>query len=302
MLDTDATAAVAPLQKAVELTPNQASPKFLLGMALERTHKLPEAIEQYQAAESLDGADFNIRFSLARALLNAGRPAEAEPEFRATVRRMRPDAPGAQLGLARSLVAEQHFDEGALQLEKYLAMQPNDVNGPRGARRCVWICKSTRTRWPTSIKPPRPARKASARSNCGRRSILKRSVIAMPSLSCKKAEVLDPRSPDIPARLGHVYLENKDYPNAARELIVAFKMESDSDDVLKDLVLAQYLNKNYPAALEGIESFIQTGIPATGKLVHARHLLRQAAAALKRARCLSKVSAAEYGSKQRHVL
>jgi len=30
-------------------------------------------------------------------------------------------------------------------------------------------------------------------------------------------------------------------------------MDTTSDDVLKDLVLAQYLNKNYPAALEGID-------------------------------------------------
>jgi tetratricopeptide (TPR) repeat protein len=50
-----------------------------------------------------------------------------------------------------------------------------------------------------------------------------------------------------------VYLENKQYADAVRELIAAFKMDSASDDVLKDLVLAQYLNKNYPAALEGID-------------------------------------------------
>jgi tetratricopeptide (TPR) repeat protein len=58
---------------------------------------------------------------------------------------------------------------------------------------------------------------------------------------------------EIPARLGHLYLKKKDYPNAVRELVVAFKMAPNATDVLGDLVAAQYLNKNYPAALEGLD-------------------------------------------------
>jgi tetratricopeptide (TPR) repeat protein len=79
----------------------------------------------------------------------------------------------------------------------------------------------------------------------------KRYADAIPVL--QKALVLAPQDPQLPARLGHVYLENKQYADAVRELIVAFKMDSASDDVLKDLILAQYLNTNYPAALEGID-------------------------------------------------
>src|ERR1700690_1202506 len=90
LVDTDPAAAVAPLQKAVELAPNQPGPKFLLGVALEKTHRLSEAIAQYQAAETLDGANFDIRFALASVLLNAGHAGEAEPEFRAAAE-MRPD-------------------------------------------------------------------------------------------------------------------------------------------------------------------------------------------------------------------
>jgi len=57
----------------------------------------------------------------------------------------------------------------------------------------------------------------------------------------------------LPAMLGHAFLEKKSYDDAVRELVAAFKMDPNSDDVLKDLVLAQYLNKNYSAALEGMD-------------------------------------------------
>jgi tetratricopeptide (TPR) repeat protein len=38
-----------------------------------------------------------------------------------------------------------------------------------------------------------------------------------------------------------------------KELIIAYKMAPSANDVLGDLVAAQYLNNNYPAALEGLD-------------------------------------------------
>ena len=252
LVDTDPGAAVAPLQKAVELNPNQPGPKFLLGVAFEKKHNLSEAIEQYQAAEVLDGTDFNIRFALARVLLETGHAAEAEPEFRAAAG-MRPDNSVARLGLARSLLMQKHLDEGAAELEKYLAIQPDDV----GARVEHASALVDMAKYEDALAE---LDKAATSSPEGLRALKLRSQIyfekkryadAVPVL--QKAEALAPQDPMLPARLGHVYLENKQYPDAVRELIVAFKMDSGSGDTLKDLVLAQYLNKNYPAALEGID-------------------------------------------------
>ena len=252
LIDTDPPAAVAPLQKAVEMMPNQAGPKFLLGTALEANHKFPEAIEQYQAAEGIDGTDFNIRFSLGRALLAAGRPGEAEPEFRAASS-MRPNMAPPHLGLARSLVEEKRLNEGAAELAKYLELQPNDTN-----------VRLERTSALVDMKKYEDALdeldKAASAGPEGVRALKLRSQIyfekqrfddAIPVL--QKAEPLAPDDPLIPALLGHLYLQKKTYGDAVRELIAAFKMASNSDDVLKDLVLAQYMNKNYPAALGGID-------------------------------------------------
>jgi tetratricopeptide (TPR) repeat protein len=252
MIDSDPAAALAPLQKAVEMIPNQAGPKFLLGTALEKNHKLPEAIEQYQAAEGIDGTDFNIRFALGRALLNAGRPSEAEPEFRAAAG-MRPDAGPPLLGLAQSLITEKHLDEGVAELAKYLVIEPNDLNA-RLERASALVDLKKYEDGLAELD------KAAGAGPEGLRALKLRAQIyfekqryddAIPVL--QKAEPLAPQDSQVPALLGHLYLEKKAYSDAVRELITAFKMAQDSDDVLKDLVLAQYLNKNYPAALDGIE-------------------------------------------------
>ncbi len=52
---------------------------------------------------------------------------------------------------------------------------------------------------------------------------------------------LEPKNPDYPAELGHALLEKKDA--AVNELIVALTMNPKSDDVLKDLILSEYLAK-----------------------------------------------------------
>ncbi len=70
LLDTDPGAAIDPLRKAVELLPDSAMPKFLLGSGLyERTGKLPLAIEKYQIAEKIDGKNVDVHLALGRALL-----------------------------------------------------------------------------------------------------------------------------------------------------------------------------------------------------------------------------------------
>ena len=53
---------------------------------------------------------------------------------------------------------------------------------------------------------------------------LKRYNDAIPVL--QKAEAQDPHDPQLPAALGHAYIEKKDYPDAIRTLVVALQMDS----------------------------------------------------------------------------
>ena len=252
LLESDPTAAIVPLEKASELAPDQARPKFLLGVALERLGRFPAAVEQYQAAEGLDSKDFDTRLALGRALLSAGRASDAEPEFRAALE-LRSDSSPAHLGLAESLVAGKKFDAAAAELLAYLETRPNDSLA-RVERAAALVRLGKDDDALTELD------RAAALGAEGVRALRLRSEIYFERARyddavrvLQTAAALAPEDPDIPARLGHVYLEKKDYLNAVRELIVALKMAPDATDVLGDLVTAQYLSKNYPAALNGLD-------------------------------------------------
>jgi Flp pilus assembly protein TadD len=254
LLDSDPAAAVAPLEKAADLAPNQARLRFLLGLALERSGKAAAAIESYRAAEKLDDQNSEIPFALGRTFLNAGRANEAEPEFRKAIG-SRPDADSsrAHLGLAQSLYAQKKTEAAAAEYAAYLEAHPDDnaarIEHASALEDLGKDDESLAELDRAALAAPENLRALKLRSLA---DFHKKQYDGAVS-ALLKAQALAPQDPDIPARLGHVYLEKKDYPNAIRALVVALKIDSSGDDVLKDLVTAQYLNKNYPAALQGLD-------------------------------------------------
>jgi Flp pilus assembly protein TadD len=259
LLTSDPAAAVAPLQKAAELLPENARAKWLLGTALETNGKLDLAIDQYEAAKKLDDKDPDIRASLGGALLRAGRPAEAESVFREALP-LNPEgaaAGQAHIGLAQALIAEKKIEEAAKELAAYLVSRPDDAN--------------TRMELAAELAELGKNDEALAeldRATAGKpqnlRALKLRVKIASQRknyddaiTALRKAVTLAPQDADLAAQLGHIYLEKKDYANAVSELIVAFKMNPASSDVLGELVTAQYLNKNYLGALKALDVLSQ---------------------------------------------
>src|SRR5882757_2201389 len=105
LLEKDAAAAFAPLRKAVELLPSQSRPRFLLGVALERSGDLAGAAESFESASHLDAADNEALTHLGGVYLQLKKPADAEIKFR-VVLESRPKSTLALRGLALSLDAE----------------------------------------------------------------------------------------------------------------------------------------------------------------------------------------------------
>ncbi len=252
LLDSDPAGAVEPLQKAVELSPNQAEPKYFLGVALERSGKPALAIEQYQAAEKLDEKHFETRLALGRTLLKSNQPGKAESEFR-TALALRPDSAPAHLGVAQCLLAQKRSNEAVAELAVYLKLQPHDNEARiERASQLADLGKNDDALAELDRAGAATADDPSLLKLRGRIYIqTKRYDDAVAVL--EKAIALLPQDADIPAQLGHVYLEKKDYPNAVRALIVAWKTSPSDNDVLGDLIAAEYLNKNYPGALQGLD-------------------------------------------------
>ena len=256
LLAKDPAAAVEPLERAAEFQPQDPRAKWLLGTALERSGKIAPAIEQFQAAQKLDSQDVEISASLAYALLSAGRFQEAEAAYRATLS-LHPDgAPlrQAQLGLANSLVGQKKLDEAASEWGAYLQLAPNDI-AVRIERASALVDLGRNDDALAELD------RAAALGPEGLEALKLRSQIywerkryddAIPVL--EKAVALAPRDPNVADRLGSVYLEKKDYPNALHWLVAAYDINPTANDLLAQVIEAEYLNKNYAVALSGLDA------------------------------------------------
>ncbi len=254
LMQTNPAAAIEPLLKALELKPGQTAANLALGVAYEGTHKPAEAEKSYAAAVKIDPNNFDAHASLARVLLDEKKGPEAEAEFRAALA-IQPNAPAEHLGLAQSLTLQNKPDAAAEELKKYAVLRPNDPvaqlaeaslleNAGKDNEALAALDAAA-----AASKTPESAGVLKLRA-----SILfhkKDYAGLVPVL--QKLIALEPANPDYPAELGHALLESKNYGDAANELIVALKANPTSNDVLKDLILAEYLNKNYPATLKALE-------------------------------------------------
>jgi Flp pilus assembly protein TadD len=270
LIPMDPAAAIVPLQRAAELMPEDARTKWLLGIALEATKKDAAAIEQYQAAEKLDAKNVEIRNSLGFALLRAGRAGEAETEFRAALSLLPPGqtaggaADQAHKGLLQALLAQKKNDEAAAEMGAYLSGHPNDaamqlehasllVEAGKDDDALAELDKAA-TAEPESLR----ALKLRALIYFHKKQYDNDVTVLT------KAIALAPHDPELTAQLGHAYLEKKDYANAVTVLVAALNMDQQNIDVLKDLVAAEYLNKNYAATLHGLDVLAQKETPAMG--------------------------------------
>src|SRR5208283_3619149 len=125
LLNADPKAAIGPLSKAVELQPSQSRPRYLLGIAQERSGDLAGAAQSFEGVTHLDPKDAEAMTHLGEAMLRLGKPAEAEGKFRQALE-IEPKSPAALQGLAQSLEL-QRKPEAAEAYRNYLAVQPSDA-------------------------------------------------------------------------------------------------------------------------------------------------------------------------------
>ncbi len=256
MLDNDPSAATGFLEKAAQLSPQDARTKWVLGTALERTGNFAAAIEQYQAARKLDDADFKIRLSLGHALLNAGRASDAESEYRAalTLHASDLELAEAHLGLAEVLVAGKNLQEGASELAVYLASQPNDAKARLEHASVLFALDKNDdalAELDRAVRAgPEDLGTLKLRSDIYWKQKRYPDAVAV----LQKAAALAPHDADVFARLGEAYLRNKDYPNAMHWLAAAYNMNPQANDVLAYLVDAEFGGKNYADALSALDA------------------------------------------------
>jgi tetratricopeptide (TPR) repeat protein len=262
LLESDPAAAVSPLQKAVYLLPAQSRPRFLLGVALERSGNLKAAVESYEAALRLDPKDAETALHLGGLYLRENRPADAEKKFRAALD-ADPAQASAQLGLAESLEAQKN-PQCIEAYQAYLKLKPGD--------------SAARARYVHALIAMENYEVALAeleREDAGRPPTLellklradvevaqKKWDAAVSTL--KQALALAPRDPQLHGGLGRIYLQQRDFSAAERELKTALQIDRNNLDYWKDLSSTYYLGQNYTAALAVLDVVAKVETPGKG--------------------------------------
>ncbi|HVB85051.1 MAG TPA: tetratricopeptide repeat protein [Candidatus Dormibacteraeota bacterium] len=255
LLQSSPADAVDPLQHAADLLPDQPRPRFLLATALERSGKLNDAIAQYQAAEKLDAKDFETHLALGLALLHTNRLPDAEREFRAALvlQSDSPEADEAHLGLGQCLIAQKQYQPGIAELGAYLNDHPKDAHiRVERAAALVDLGQLDQAMAELDRAASQGPENTDALELRARIYFAKKQFAnAVPPL--KQAVSLAPQNANFRALLGHALLASKDYSGAVAQLLQANKLDPSANDVLGDLVIAEYNTQNYAVSLQVLD-------------------------------------------------
>jgi tetratricopeptide (TPR) repeat protein len=124
--------AIAPLRRAAQLAPGDLRPRLVLGEALERTKKVPEAVNEWRAALAIDPGS-------AAALDHLSQDLMVEKDYRSVVALLdspaaagpvatnRAESPTQQLNLGVALAGMGRFDDAAQALRKGLGAHPDSM-------------------------------------------------------------------------------------------------------------------------------------------------------------------------------
>ena len=263
LLETNPSAAVAPLRKATELLPAQTRPRFLLGLALERSGDAAGATASFEAASHLDPNDVEAVTHLGAMYLRSGRPADAEPKFRHALE-LQPQSPTALQGLAQSLDAQKKPD-AADAYRNYLALAPQDA---AARNRLIHILIEQQQydaalaeidRASTGQQPGVDTLKLRADVQIAQKK-LDEAIVTL-----RQAVALAPNDAPLHGGLGHLLLQKRDFPAAEKELKNALQLDRNDLSYWKDLSSVFYLSENYQATLSALDLIAKVETPNAGQ-------------------------------------
>ena len=262
LLEKDAARAVVPLRRAVDLMPNQSRPRFLLGVALERSGDLAGAAESFEAASHLNAGDTEALAHLGGVYLQLKKPAEAEKKFRAVLE-SQPKSALALRGLALSLDAENK-PEAVEAYRNYLAANPQDTT--MRVRFVQLLIANKQFDEALAESEKSAGGQASSLDALRLRAdiLIGQNKFEEAIATLKQAISVAPKDAQLHGGLGRLYLQKRDFPDAERELKIAVQLDKGNVVYWKDLTATFYQAGNYAAALAGYDVVDKMEKPGAG--------------------------------------
>ncbi len=263
LLENDPAAAVAPLRKATEILPAQTRPRYLLGLALERSGDAAGATASFEAASRLDPNDVETVIHLGVMYLRNARPADAEAKFRHALE-LQPQSPAALQGLAQSLDAQKKPD-AADAFRNYLAVQPRDA---AAHTRLIHILVEQQQYDAALAEIDRdtPGQQPTVDNLKLRADVqIAQKKLDDAIVTLRQAVALAPNDAPLHGGLGSILLLKRDFPAAEKELKSALQLDRNNLAYWKDLSSVFYLEGNYPATLSALDLIAKAETPNAGQ-------------------------------------
>jgi len=251
LLERQPAAAVAVLRRAVELLPSESRPRYLLGLAQERSGDFSGAAESFAGATRLDPKDLDSLTRLGQVLLRLGKSADAEGKFRAALE-LQPNSPEALQGLAQSL-DQQKKPQAVDAYRNYLAAEPDD----KAARLRLVHLLVEQQKYDEAVAE-------NAKDNAGQPATvddlklradieINQKKLDEAITTLRRALALAPNDAQLHGGLGRIYLEKRQFADAEKELKAALELDRNNLAYWKDLSSTYYLAGNCQAALAALE-------------------------------------------------
>ena len=251
LLERQPAAAVAALRRAVELLPSESRPRYLLGLAQERSGDFSGAAESFAGATRLDPKDLASLTRLGQVLLRLGKSADAEGKFRAALE-LRPNSPEALQGLAQSL-DQQKKPQAVDAYRNYLAAEPDD----KAARLRLVHLLVEQQKYDEAVAE-------NAKDNAGQPATvddlklradieINQKKLDEAITTLRRAIALAPNDAQLHGGLGRIYLEKRQFADAEKELKAALELDRNNLAYRKDLSSTYYLAGNCQAALAALD-------------------------------------------------
>jgi superkiller protein 3 len=265
-IERDPAVAVPNLRKAVELLPGQSRPRYLLGVAQENAKAYSAAAESFEGAYRLDPHNLEPILHLANLYLRLQRPADAEAKFR-SILEAQPNDAQALLGVAECLAAEKK-PEAAEAYRSYLTAQPTD-SAARARLVHLLVEQQQYDAALAELNRAEAGQGTNAAPNPD--SLRMRADIQIAQkkwddsiVTLNKAIALSPRDAQLHGGLGRIYLQERDFPDALKELKMALQLDRKNLAYWKDLSSSYYLSGDCASTLAALDEIAKMETPGAG--------------------------------------
>jgi tetratricopeptide (TPR) repeat protein len=214
--------AIAAYRQAALLEPNDPEPHLSAGLLLEKQEKLSAAEREYKLALALNPPSSDALTGLANVHMRQHHFPEAETELR-TLATAHPDEAAPRIQLGRVLAAEGKNDDAIAELEAGAKLAPADMSLQRDLADLYDLSNKY------------------DRSEIAYRALLTTS----------------PNDAHLHQGLGKALLEQRKFPDAQKEFLIAVKLKPDLGTAYGDLAFAAGENKDYALSLKALDARVK---------------------------------------------